>query len=464
MAEVRVSEQPAALPAGSRVIVMVSSGRPAVASIAYVDVPGVLGLAQGAALSALQDTGLQARVYNDYSDSVARGRVMGQMPGQGATASSGSEVVLLVSSGAAATRNPDVALPDVVGMSEPEAVARIQAAGLSPQVARESSRTVPAGVVMSQLPDRSWVAIQPARRPNWWIWAASAAGLLLLMVAAFLLFSRGATAAVPQVVGQAQTSAERELADAGFITATETAQAETDAPVGTVIEQVPVAGTKVKRGSRVVIRVLAGTQALRVPNVVGLARDAATSRLRQSGFEVGVVEQRTAIAPAGTVFEQRPSPGAEAEPGSRVTIVVSRAVQAAQVSVPDVVGLVQADAEATLDEAGLRILVVENPSQEVAEGVVALQFPEQGDEVQPGATIALMVSSGPPEDSTTVAVPDVVGDERLDAQEVLANEGFSSQLVPVAGTTETANDVISQLPDPGTAVSPGSTVVLFYAR
>lgn len=108
MAEVRTYEQPAVLASGSRVIILVSEGPAEVPPVAYVDVPDLTGETQGNALSLLQDGGFHARVYNDYSESYARGRVMGQLPRAGTTAASGSEVALLVSSGGGpqTTRRP----------------------------------------------------------------------------------------------------------------------------------------------------------------------------------------------------------------------------------------------------------------------------------------------------------------------------------------------------------------------
>lgn len=464
MAEVRTYEQPAVLASGSRVIILVSQGPAETPPVAYVDVPDLAGETQGNALSVLQDGGFHARVYNDYSESYARGRVMGQLPRAGTTAASGSEVALLVSSGGAASHAPAVALPDVVGMHEPEAVARLQGAGLSPQVMREFSPTVPVNVVMAQLPDRSWLAVQPARRSSWWIWAVTAAVLVLLLLAGFLLFGRGASATVPSVVGQDQASAVAELSGAGFTASPTAAQADTDAPVGTVIAQDPAAGSKLKRGSAVAIQVLSAPAGVAVPNVVGQTRETAVSRLQQAGFKVSVVEQLTGTAPAGQVIEQRPPAGANAQPGATVTIVVARSNKAENAAVPNVVGLVQADAEATLADAGLRSVVVQNPSAEVAVGVVALQSPRSGASVAVGATVGLVVSSGPPEDSTTTQVPDVTGSPLSDAQATISDAGLSTQIVPVTGTEEDANTVVAQLPTAGATIAPGSTVILFYAQ
>ena len=90
------------IPSGSRVVVMVSRGPAPVPPTSYVPVPQVEGLAQGEALAKLQEAGLPSQVFNDYHEKLPRGEVTGQLPIAGASVPSGSESVLLVSSGPAA--------------------------------------------------------------------------------------------------------------------------------------------------------------------------------------------------------------------------------------------------------------------------------------------------------------------------------------------------------------------------
>ncbi len=79
--------------AARRVVVVVSAGPHPTPPVAFVQVPAVLGEDQGKALGSLQQAGLQAQVFNDYSDSVKQGDVIGQLPAAGASAPSGSEAV-----------------------------------------------------------------------------------------------------------------------------------------------------------------------------------------------------------------------------------------------------------------------------------------------------------------------------------------------------------------------------------
>ena len=91
--------QPPAVLAGSRVVLLVSNGPPQIPSPIYVGVPDVMSKSQGDALKALQEVGLTARVFDEPSESVARGHVMAQTPRAGQSAVTDAEIVLLVSSG-----------------------------------------------------------------------------------------------------------------------------------------------------------------------------------------------------------------------------------------------------------------------------------------------------------------------------------------------------------------------------
>jgi beta-lactam-binding protein with PASTA domain len=68
---------------------------------ASVTVPDVVGLSQAAAVSAIEAEGLTASVTTGYSDTVPVGDVISQNPAAGASAASGSAVVIVVSLGEA---------------------------------------------------------------------------------------------------------------------------------------------------------------------------------------------------------------------------------------------------------------------------------------------------------------------------------------------------------------------------
>jgi beta-lactam-binding protein with PASTA domain len=114
-----------------------------------VQVPAVVGQNEADASRTLTDAGLTPVPYQVYSDDVAKGTVIDQVPGAGATVAPGTEVGIAVSQGPRPEEGVDV--PDVTGMSAEEASEAVLAAGLEPgqlEVPNEAD----AGTVFAQLP------------------------------------------------------------------------------------------------------------------------------------------------------------------------------------------------------------------------------------------------------------------------------------------------------------------------
>ena len=74
---------------------------------------------------------------------------------------------------------------------------------------------------------------------------------------------------------------------------------------GLAIRTVPREGEEVTVGTRVRLLVSQGPELTTVPDVVGLSRSSADSRLRGEGLGVGVREQESE-EPEGTVIAQDP--------------------------------------------------------------------------------------------------------------------------------------------------------------
>jgi serine/threonine-protein kinase len=127
---------------GSSVNLYVSTGP------AQVSVPNVVGYARDDAESTLAGAGFRPTVSEQESPTVRAGEVISQDPGGNTKADPGSTVTIVVA------RAPPVTIPNVVGSSEQDALAALQARGLEPRVSRQQV-TDPAqdGIVLSQRPD-----------------------------------------------------------------------------------------------------------------------------------------------------------------------------------------------------------------------------------------------------------------------------------------------------------------------
>jgi hypothetical protein len=113
-----------------------------------VKVPDVVGLTEQDARERLADVGFEVEVRRHESAEEDAGRVLQQSVPSGKEAEEGSAIVLRVG------ETPEVAkVPDLVGLSYPEAENKLEEAGfLLGGVEEAPSETVPAGVIMKQDP------------------------------------------------------------------------------------------------------------------------------------------------------------------------------------------------------------------------------------------------------------------------------------------------------------------------
>jgi eukaryotic-like serine/threonine-protein kinase len=204
------------------------------------------------------------------------------------------------------------------------------------------------------------------------------------------------------------------------------------------------------------VLLLPGTQKVGVPTVVGADQANAEAKLRQEGFRVDTV-QKTAEQPPGQVIGQDPTGGTKAKKGSTVTLTVSAGPQ--QVSVPQVVGLTVSSARGRLQKAGLDASEREENSDTVAQGRVISVSPPEGQKVDKGSSVTLVVSSGKPQ----VEVPDVVGKSFDEAQSTLQAAGFKVTRVDKE-SDKSPGTVLSQNPKSGGRIDSGSTIALTVAK
>jgi serine/threonine-protein kinase len=143
---------------------------------------------------------------------------------------------------------------------------------------------------------------------------------------------------------------------------------------------------------------------------------------------------------------------------SVVSLVVSQGQK--PVDVPDVVTLLVGDATATLQRQGLKLQVSQRMSYDnIAADVIASQSPIGGSQVDPGSTIAVVVSAGPPQ----LTLPDVGNQNVLDAQNQLQQLGLVAHYTYVVDARQAAGTVLKQDPAPTSQVSKGSSVTLSVA-
>ena len=160
------------------------------------------------------------------------------------------------------------------------------------------------------------------------------------------------------------------------------------------------------------------------PDVQGEVLEDAETILMDEGLVSGEVTHEFSFdIPEGRVISQSPAAG-EPVPDSRVDLVVSAGLDPDAVFVPDVVEMRRGEAEALLQEEGLRVGNIRYEySSEAPRGHVISQSPRAGEPVLADSQVALVVSDGP-EPGTTDVVPHLWGLRRDDAEAELEASGF----------------------------------------
>ncbi|HUT28949.1 MAG TPA: PASTA domain-containing protein, partial [Sedimentisphaerales bacterium] len=396
---------------------------------AGVDVPDVVDMNEADANSALTSAGLTVgTVTYEYSNTVAAGLVISQDPVAGTHVTLGSSVDLVVSLG-------QPLVPDVVGMTEANAVAAITAVdNLTTSVTNEYSDTVAAGLVISQTP-----------APNTPVLIGSSVDLVVSL----------GQPLVPDVVGMTEANATAAITAVDNLTVGSVTDEYSDTvAAGLVISQTPAPNTPVLIGSSVGLIVSLGQP--EVPDVVGMTETNATTAITAvDNLTVGsVTDQYSDTVAAGLVISQSPAPNTPAAIGSSVDLVVSLGQPVA----PNVVGMTEANATAAItavDNLTAGAVSYEY-SDTVAAGLVISQTPAPNTPAAIGSSVDLVVSLGQPE------APDVVGMTEANATAAIT----AVDNLAVGSVTDEYSDtvaaglVISQTPAPNTPVLIGSSVDL----
>ncbi|PFG21120.1 Stk1 family PASTA domain-containing Ser/Thr kinase [Serinibacter salmoneus] len=288
----------------------------------------------------------------------------------------------------------DVAVPEVVGLTQTEAESELTEVDLVPVIQTEASSEVQEGYVISTDPEAG-VVVQVG---------GSASGEVTVVVSA------GPDAIeMPDVIDEEQADAERTVREAGLTPVIET-EASADVEEGRVISTDPAPGDAVEvtadgSAPEVTLVVSAGPDSLEVPDVIGMTVEQATNALEAAGFQgytTLVTEVNVPGYSAGEVVSIDPGVGSSAEVNQSFRIEVA----SGSVPVPNLEGLTQEEANSALRDAGLNGNFQQIPQDEVPAGTVWDWDPKGT--VEQGTTITVYIATEPepePSESETTTEP-----------------------------------------------------------
>lgn len=221
------------------------------------------------------------------------GAVVGQDPAPGEEAASGSNITVRVSGAQISD------LPNVDGQREEEATAALEDAGFKVESEERESTTEDDGRVVSQSPSGGEGK------------TAETGSTVKIAVG-----SGPAEAKVPELQGQTPVQAAEILGEAGLELGAQAEASSETIPAGQIIDQQPLPGTNMRRGSSVDITVSTGPDVpdlLPIPDVTGQDVDTAATTLFNALFISDVTEVQSNL-PAGTVVSTNPAAGTPSDP------------------------------------------------------------------------------------------------------------------------------------------------------
>jgi serine/threonine-protein kinase len=268
--------------------------------------PSVVNMSIDAAQEQLAALGLTVIPNELPKEGIAPGIVYDQSPAAGTSFKTGDSVTLTF-----APRTGTIMVPPIQGLLYDAAVSEAAAVGLTIEIVEERvDPTTPAGQIISQ--DPAATVMLPA-------------GTAIRVVVS----KGGPEVAIPNVEGQTSEAAQQVLVGSPFLLNVTLAE-ETSSTItkGRVIRTDPAIGTTVAAGSNVTLVISGGGNQSTVPDVAGQSEASAKSALNAAGL---VWEVRYQNVPAGDendglVISQSLQPDTQVNPGSKVMLIVGRAL------------------------------------------------------------------------------------------------------------------------------------------
>jgi beta-lactam-binding protein with PASTA domain len=230
----------------------------------------------------------------------------------------------------------EVPLPNLVGMSSEEAQQTLSELGLSAKIYPSIVADKPINTVTSQSP-RAGVVVREGRSIS-------------------LDVNTPTNVAVPSLVGSTEEQSRNILQQLNLELGTVTYEFSNDIPEGQILSQNPPPNTEVSVQSNVSITVSRGSDVPKVtmPDVRGQNIQSAKSRLQAMGFAVDDIPSSVTNDAGQTVTQQSPAPGQSVTTSTRVTLGYSLSSSIVR-QVPNLMGMTLANAQVTLQNAGLVI-------------------------------------------------------------------------------------------------------------
>ncbi|MFM9026867.1 MAG: PASTA domain-containing protein [Bacteroidota bacterium] len=197
----------------------------------------------------------------------------------------------------------------------------------------------------------------------------------------------GEAVEVPDLRGMKQDKMEQALSEIGLQFQVIDSLFETGKKPGIILDQDPIAKSKVKKGRTIYLTVNAKKPPkVKMPNLIDLSYRHAETILESYGLKLGRVTYKPDLAKNAVldqIFRGVPIvPGKEIHKGSRIDLVLGDGAVNTNIPIPDLIGLTLEEATFVLHGSQLEVGVVEFDfeSRDTTKATVYRQVPEAGEE------------------------------------------------------------------------------------
>lgn len=166
----------------------------------------------------------------------------------------------------------------------------------------------------------------------------------------------GREVAVPSLVGLSPAEAERAAAGLGLQVSIERQYYSPQVPEGRIMSQLPLPGTRVRRGWQVRVAQSLGPTRVTIPDVTGESEHAAELNIRRRGLDVSSMAQVQALdIPADQVLAQSPTANAAQVAAPNISLLVTTPAEPQAFVMPSFVGQALGSVSRSLQDAGFRL-------------------------------------------------------------------------------------------------------------
>jgi len=166
----------------------------------------------------------------------------------------------------------------------------------------------------------------------------------------------GQEVAVPPLVGLTPAEAERSISGLGLQISIERQYYSPQIAEGRIMSQLPLPGTKVRRGWQVRVAQSLGPTRVAIPDVMGESEHAAELNIRRRGLDVAsMAAVETPGIPPDQVLAQNPPANATQVLAPKISLLITAAAEPQPFVMPSFLGQPLGTASRTLQDEGFRL-------------------------------------------------------------------------------------------------------------